>query len=679
MSWPLSHEFNEAIQNPPVVFADPDLKTAETVVGVTGLPLPRSGNFADVYQMRGADGREWAVKCFTRPVVGLAERYARISEALAAADLPFTIGFSFLAEGIRVGGAWRPVVKMEWVEGLLFNQVARENAAKPATLTALGQMWTKLCKRLREAGIAHADLQHGNVLMVPGSRAGAYGLKLIDYDGTWVPALSNTPSGESGHPSYQHPARAATRAYSPDVDRFPHLVVATALKALAVGGPTLWDKYDNGDNLLFTEGDYKKPAESKLMRELWFLGDPGLQALVGRLAIACGKPIPQTPWLDQLAPEGEVAPLDEATRSAAAAALGVGWPTAAQPPLVPVPLALGPPAAGEVGTFGPAPLPSGEPKLLRSMRVGAITPMNRPGEEQKQEQEEQKGPAPGAKRTVSSSGILWEGSENGAQGEEAETEEQRPDRSKQMGEMEEQVDEEEEETEARRPGRPKRRKAKRKKSNALPVIGVGVVVLLAVGAIAAVIVSGRKTKGTESAQPKGTEPASPKTDDRTAKLAGPRVEEPKAKAAGPSVYLATLTPFDFFTQGPWKLGVGKEGDGKSPIVVKDTQYQFGISLHPPDLNRRPTRVSFPLGREFKRFKGRAGISDTPVELGGTIVFTVYGDNRQLWESQGMKKSGTMIGFEIDVADVATLTLETHLTEGNCYYCHAVWFDPWLER
>jgi hypothetical protein len=57
MSWPLSHEFNEAVQNPQVVFADPDLKGGETVVGATGLPLPRSGNFADVYQVRGADGR----------------------------------------------------------------------------------------------------------------------------------------------------------------------------------------------------------------------------------------------------------------------------------------------------------------------------------------------------------------------------------------------------------------------------------------------------------------------------------------------------------------------------------------------------------------------------------------------------------------------------------------------
>jgi hypothetical protein len=326
MSWPLSHDFNEAIQNPRLVFTDPELKAGEAVVGARGLPLPRSGNFADVYQVRGAEGKDWAVKCFTRPVVGLAERYARVSDALEQAKLPFVVGFTFLPEGMLVAGARRPVVKMEWVEGLLLNQVVRENAGRPAVLAALGQMWVRLCRRLREARIAHADLQHGNVLLVPGARPGAYGLKLIDYDGMYVPALANQPSGEVGHPAYQHPTRAATRAYSPDVDRFPHLVVLAALKGLEAAGPGLWERHDTGDNLLFTEDDFKKPAESKVMRELWKTEHPAVQALVGRLALACGKPIPQTPWVDEFAPDGDPSPLDNDARRAAAAVLGVSLP-----------------------------------------------------------------------------------------------------------------------------------------------------------------------------------------------------------------------------------------------------------------------------------------------------------------------------------------------------------------
>ena len=93
MSWPLSHDFNEAVQNPKLVFTDPDLRDGETVVGPRGLPLPRSGNFADVYQVRGGDDRMWAVKCFTRPARTLRERYLAIDAHLRDARLPFAVGF----------------------------------------------------------------------------------------------------------------------------------------------------------------------------------------------------------------------------------------------------------------------------------------------------------------------------------------------------------------------------------------------------------------------------------------------------------------------------------------------------------------------------------------------------------------------------------------------------------
>jgi hypothetical protein len=175
MKWPLPQDFNEAIQNPAVTFADPDLKAGQPVVGTHGVPLPHSGNYADVYQLLGPDGRFWAVKCFTRPVFGLSVRYARVAEELARANFRFTVGFTFLAEGIRVRGEWRPVIKMEWVAGRPLNQVVEDNVGSPKVLRALAHRWGKLCQRLRAAGIAHGDIQHGNVLLVPGSRPGARG------------------------------------------------------------------------------------------------------------------------------------------------------------------------------------------------------------------------------------------------------------------------------------------------------------------------------------------------------------------------------------------------------------------------------------------------------------------------------------------------------------------------
>src|SRR5262249_48353209 len=213
MGWPLSQDYNEAVQAPKASFADPDLKGGQVVPGPIGLPLPRSGNFADVYQVTGPDGRAWAVKCFTRSVAGLRERYQKIDDHLRTARLPFTVGFQFLADGIRIKSQWYPVLKMEWVEGLPLNDFVRQNFGRPEHLRALLGMWVRLCKRLPDARIAHADLQHGNVLLVPGATANKLKLRLIDYDGMWVPAPAGKPARGAGHPASQPPDRARERAY----------------------------------------------------------------------------------------------------------------------------------------------------------------------------------------------------------------------------------------------------------------------------------------------------------------------------------------------------------------------------------------------------------------------------------------------------------------------------------
>lgn len=341
MSWPLSQDFNEAVQNPATAFSDPDLKAGTVTTNPMGMPLPRSGNYADVYQVTTAAGQKWAVKCFTRPTsAGLEARYAAVSQHLANANLPFTVGFNFLPQGVRIRGQWYPIVKMQWVDGFPINAFVRDNLNRASILENMLSLWVRLCRRLRETGMAHGDIQHGNVLLVPAG-GNSLGLKLVDYDGMYVPALANLPSGEAGHASYQHPERGRSQYYSPDLDRFPHLVVATALRGLLVGGKALWDKYDNGDNLLFTEKDFKNPGQSKLMKELWETGDPFTVGLVGHLVLSCTKPPHQTPWLDQLMPGGQPPILTPSQERQAATVLGLtiagATPAAAEPGLPPAP------------------------------------------------------------------------------------------------------------------------------------------------------------------------------------------------------------------------------------------------------------------------------------------------------------------------------------------------------
>ncbi len=319
MSWPQSQDYNEAIQCPLSTFADPELRNGQAATNAFGLPMPRSGNFADVYEVRCPGGTSWAVKCFTREVSGLRERYQEISRFLQQAKLPFTVEFTYQEQGIRIRNDWYPILKMQWIEGFTLNEFARQQLDRPAMLGGLMQIWARMATRLRETGIAHADLQHGNVLLVPGSAANSVAVKLIDYDGMFVPALAGKRSGEVGHPSYQHPQRLREGIYSPEVDRFPLLLVATALRAIRAKGKSLWDKYDNGDNLLFRQTDLEEPTKSGLFSELLELPDPADRSLVEQLIEAAQQPLAKTPLLEDKQPESRAVP----TRASAASAKGV--------------------------------------------------------------------------------------------------------------------------------------------------------------------------------------------------------------------------------------------------------------------------------------------------------------------------------------------------------------------
>ena len=131
--------------------------------------------------------------------------------------------------------------------------------------------------------MAHADLQHGNVLLVPMHR-GQLALKLIDYDGMFIPSLADRPSGELGHPAYQHPQRLREGTYSLEVDRFSHLAVYCAVRCLKVGRQGLWKRFNNDDNLLFREADFRNPQKVRTISRLVGIarsGRPGVGRQTG--------------------------------------------------------------------------------------------------------------------------------------------------------------------------------------------------------------------------------------------------------------------------------------------------------------------------------------------------------------------------------------------------------------
>jgi hypothetical protein len=272
MSWPTGSEYSAVVQTPRSAFGDPELQGGRIETDRLGLPKPRSGNFAVVYKV-DCGSRSWAVKCFTREVPDQQKRYHAISAHLRAAKLPYVVGFNYLREGIRVKGQRFPLLKMEWVSGDPLIRYVQNRIRDPASLVALASRWVAMMKILRDAHIAHGDLQHGNVLIVGGE------LKLVDYDGMFVPALAGERSTEVGHPNYQHPGRANVW-FGPDLDNFSSWTVYVSLIALSID-PSLWDRVGAGDDcLLFRGRDFAAPESAQVFRILEASADQRLRLLI---------------------------------------------------------------------------------------------------------------------------------------------------------------------------------------------------------------------------------------------------------------------------------------------------------------------------------------------------------------------------------------------------------------
>src|SRR4051812_4337662 len=92
-TWPGPELFNEAVQNLDRSMSDQELKSGAAELSALGMPMPYSGNFADVYKIHCPSGNTWAVKFFKREIKDLRERYRAISEQLIVAQLPFTVDF----------------------------------------------------------------------------------------------------------------------------------------------------------------------------------------------------------------------------------------------------------------------------------------------------------------------------------------------------------------------------------------------------------------------------------------------------------------------------------------------------------------------------------------------------------------------------------------------------------
>lgn len=268
MVFPRLEAYQQAVQNPHIVFSDPVLRLCRVASDPFGMPLPISGGFAVTYHFIGSG--EWAVRCFSRDIPDLESRYAALTGFLRPRMSRRFVTFEFEPKGILVDGQRYPIVKMEWVKGPTLGNYINAHLSRDELAWLAGD-FRKLIMEMESLGIAHGDLQEGNILVEEC-------LRLIDYDGMYVPGMKFGPSG-AGHRDYQHP-RIKEPRFGADCDSFAAIVIYLGLLAVS-RCPDLWRRYDNGHNILFKASDFQDPSRSSLLRDMNEI--PELRPLVDRL------------------------------------------------------------------------------------------------------------------------------------------------------------------------------------------------------------------------------------------------------------------------------------------------------------------------------------------------------------------------------------------------------------
>src|SRR5882672_7009798 len=289
MSYPQIVEYHEAVQHPSQAFVDPELKQGAVAENSLGLPLVMSGGFALTYAVT-TPRRKCAVRCFHREIPAIQQKYDAISKKLRALTDGCFVHFDFQQSGINVRQKTFPIVRMDWVEGDTLGIWLDKHFDDPRALEKARTDFAAIARFLELKGVAHGDIQNGNVMVANGD------IKLIDYDGMFVPGMRPGNGSETGHKHFQHPDRRVSD-FGPKMDRFSFIALDLSLKAV-IEDKSLYSKFrEGGETVVFKANDFADPANSDIFRRL--LAMPKLKEQARRFAAICEAPLAAVPTLDE--------------------------------------------------------------------------------------------------------------------------------------------------------------------------------------------------------------------------------------------------------------------------------------------------------------------------------------------------------------------------------------------
>ena len=261
-TYPSLSDIVAAMQNPQVCFKSKEL-IGGTVLKKNNRILQYSGGYTTVFPFLTREGKKVAVRCWIADIGDAKHRSIKIADYLRTLQSPYFVDFIYLEQALLIQGKFYPVVLMEWVEAKTLKDYINDHIFKsPELLIDIANDFKHMVAYLHDAGIAHGDLQHGNLLIKPDGN-----LVLIDYDSMYIEPLLGMSDTIKGLPGYQHPGRALNEKINSKIDFFSESVIYLALLVYAES-PDLWTVYYETEDILFSKDDFANPTDSVLFKKL---------------------------------------------------------------------------------------------------------------------------------------------------------------------------------------------------------------------------------------------------------------------------------------------------------------------------------------------------------------------------------------------------------------------------
>jgi len=290
--FPTIAEYNQAIQSK----GGNAFKTLSNLTFIPSRTVPvriysyGSGSYAVVFKAKDYYS-EYAIRCFISAEQENIDRYRKIDSYLKNLNASWITKIQLLEDEINIGYQYYPVIKMDWIEGQLLNNFITQVIYNNTALTELQKEVVSISKSLENLKVGHGDIQCGNIIVAKNSN-GKNIIKLIDYDGMYIPSFSNKINLERGRTEFQHPNRSQIQ-YNEKIDRFSFWVILCAIEAIKFD-KSLWFEVMRGgfntlDNLLFLGDDFKYFNNSKLVDRLYSLNKSSLNFYLDKLNKFCNS------------------------------------------------------------------------------------------------------------------------------------------------------------------------------------------------------------------------------------------------------------------------------------------------------------------------------------------------------------------------------------------------------